>query len=201
MPINRTASDKTIRTFSQVTDSKPPVHPRRSPCAVLPSCDTQRMSVASAPWSARSRGTFAATGGWRLGPEYAKSDKNIPRPVDQISAGQAAHMIPRDRPGGGNVLLFDDQGPSGITPVPLDIFKGSRVIEIDPVTRQIVWQYVASDSGQPAYAMHTFYGGNAERLPNGNTLINAGFRGRVFQMTRAMAGLSGECCLQLIGRS
>lgn len=120
---------------------------------------------------------------WRLGPDYAENGSKIPRPVDQISAGQAACMIPEGRPGAGNMLLFDDQGPSGISPVALDIFGGSRVIEIDPVSKEIVWQYSAESSGRPAYAMHAFYGGNAERLPNGCTLINAAFFGHVLQVT------------------
>ena len=124
---------------------------------------------------------------WKIGPDYAGrgagGGASADRPVDQISAGQAAYMIPKGMPGGGNILLFDDQGPSGITPVALDIFRGSRVIEIDPVSRSIVWQYSAEDSGQPAYAMHAFYGGNAQRLPNGNTMINTAFHGRVIQVT------------------
>src|SRR5690625_6094907 len=41
------------------------------------------------------------------------------------------------------ILLFDNQGNAGIPPVKSDFFSSSRVLEINPTTKQIVWQYNA----------------------------------------------------------
>lgn len=56
---------------------------------------------------------------------------------------------------------------------------GSRIFEIDPATKEIVWEFV----GLPP---HTFYSGHisgCQRLWNGNTLICEGVGGRVFEVT------------------
>ena len=56
------------------------------------------------------------------------------------------------------------------------------MLEIDPVTQHIVWQYTAEDSGQPPWTFFSSFVSNAQRLPNGNTLIT-GMHGRIFQVT------------------
>lgn len=69
----------------------------------------------------------------------------------------------------GHILLFDN----GVNR------KYSRVVELDPLTDAIVWQYVAEKK-------RSFYSdtrGSAQRLPNGNTLICESNRGRAFQVT------------------
>lgn len=129
---------------------------------------------------------------WRLGPYFdappgAEHQRintfRVPRPLDQISGQHNPHMIAEGLPGAGNVLLFDNQGGAGYPPAPLGIYAGSRVLEIDPSTREIVWQYSAEDSGQPSWAFHSSFVSNAQRLPNHNTLITEGMRGRIFQVT------------------
>jgi outer membrane protein assembly factor BamB len=74
----------------------------------------------------------------------------------------------------GNLLLFDN-GPHRLDhPTPF-----SRVIEIEPATKQIVWKYQEkreSDFFSPRIS-------NAQRLPNGNTLICEGVFGRLFEVT------------------
>ena len=79
----------------------------------------------------------------------------------------------------GNILLFDN-GPfradTGVQPF-------SRVLEIDPHTKDIVWKY--QDGISPG-SQHFFFSSrisNAQRLPNGNTLINDGLYGRFFEVT------------------
>jgi hypothetical protein len=55
----------------------------------------------------------------------------------------------------------------------------SRVLEIDPTAQGIVWKY---QDGVP----HMFFSSrisNAQRLPNGNTLVNEGLYGRFFEVT------------------
>jgi hypothetical protein len=69
----------------------------------------------------------------------------------------------------GNVLLFDNGLGRG----------WSRVVELDPLTREIVWSYRAP---QP----RSFYSaseGSSQRLPNGNTLIADSDAGEAFEVT------------------
>ena len=63
------------------------------------------------------------------------------------------------------------------------MFPGSRVLEIDPISREIVWQYDASCSGRPFWTFYSSFISSARRLPNGNTLICEGMNGRLFQVT------------------
>jgi hypothetical protein len=85
-------------------------------------------------------------------------------------AGQhAPHILPN-----GNVLLFDN-GPHRLD----HSFPFSRVLEINPATKEIVWKYQevrVSDFFSPRIS-------NAQRLPNGNTFINEGWFGRFFEVT------------------
>jgi hypothetical protein len=69
----------------------------------------------------------------------------------------------------GNILIFDN----GVAR------KYSRVIELDPVIGTIVWEYLAD----PPEAFYTYGKGSAQRLPNENTLICEGDRGRAFEIT------------------
>ncbi len=69
----------------------------------------------------------------------------------------------------GNVLVFDNGVRRGY----------SKVLELNPVTREIEWEYVAD----PPESFYTEQKGSAQRLPNGNTLICEGDRGRAFEVT------------------
>jgi hypothetical protein len=71
---------------------------------------------------------------------------------------------------GGNILIFDNGTQRG----------ASRVIEFSPVTETIEWQY----AGAPPASFFTATRGSAQRLPNGNTLICEGDRGRCFEVTK-----------------
>ena len=62
---------------------------------------------------------------------------------------------------------------------------GSRVLEINPVTKEIVWQYTGASSGNPGWSFRSTHISNARRLPNGNTFIDEGQIGRFFQVTPA----------------
>ena len=126
---------------------------------------------------------------WTLGPDYpaiprGAAGRRVPRPVDQISGQHDAQIIPAGLPGAGNLLVFDNQGEAGYPPVELPTTGGSRVLEIDPVSGQVVWQYTAEDSGQPSWAFRSTHISAARRLPNGNTFIDEGQSGRLFQVTR-----------------
>ncbi len=128
---------------------------------------------------------------WRIGPEYpAAYDHSLksftgkcPRPIDAISGQHDAHMVPAGLPGAGNVMLFDNQGAAGLPPIYLNMFPGSRVLEIDPITKEIVWQYDGSSNGRPFWTFFSSFISSARRLSNGNTLICEGMNGRFFQVT------------------
>jgi hypothetical protein len=70
----------------------------------------------------------------------------------------------------GRILVFDNGTRR----------KFSRVVEIDPRTGRIVWDY--HDLG--ATPFYSSWGGAAQRLFNGNTLITDSDDGRVFEVTR-----------------
>jgi hypothetical protein len=65
----------------------------------------------------------------------------------------------------------------------LNVFVGSRVLEIDPIKKEIVWQYIGEDSDRAVWTFHSSFISSARRLPNGNTLICEGMDGRLFQVT------------------
>lgn len=74
----------------------------------------------------------------------------------------------------GNILIFDNG-----TSRPDSVVPYSRVIEVDPATSAIVWSYQERrpiDFFSPLIS-------NAQRLPNGNTLICEGSFGRLFEVT------------------
>jgi hypothetical protein len=130
---------------------------------------------------------------WRLGPNFEAKPRpepgktgaapRTPRPVDQLSGQHDAQIIPEGLPGAGNLLVFDNQGEAGYPPVALGVNTGSRVLEIDPVSRQIVWSYSAETSGAAGWTFQSAFISNTRRLPNGDTFIDEGVNGRLFQVT------------------
>ena len=120
---------------------------------------------------------------WQIGPDYSASPEL--RAIRQVIGQHNAHIIPKGLPGAGNLLVFDNGGPSGYGPPSSTALNGtgiyaratSRVLEIDPVSLKLVWSYTSP----------TFFATNisgAQRLPNGNTLITEGPSGRVFEVTQ-----------------
>ncbi len=119
---------------------------------------------------------------WRLGPDFREPEQL--RKIGQMIGQHHAHLIPKGLPGAGHLLVFDNGGASGygfanpIAPNGVGAFvrTGSRVLEINPVTLDLVWSYTA-----PRFFSSNISG--AQRLPNGNTLITEGAGGRVFEVT------------------
>jgi hypothetical protein len=86
-----------------------------------------------------------------------------------VTSGQHhARFLP-----GGNVHIFDN----GLRREGL---VHSRVIEVEPATSKIVWEYQAN----PPFAFFSPHVSSADRLPNGNTLVCEGVSGRIFEVTR-----------------
>ena len=83
-----------------------------------------------------------------------------------IDGQHKPHMLPN-----GNILLFDNGTLRGF----------SRVIEVNPLTEHIVWEYRSQD---PTDFFSPYISGG-QRLPNGNTLICEGNKAHLFEVTQA----------------
>jgi hypothetical protein len=72
----------------------------------------------------------------------------------------------------GNFLIFDNgwQRPEG---------NRSRVVELDPKNKTIVWQYAP----RSANSFYSAFQGSAQRLPNGNTFVCSTNQGHLFEVT------------------
>ena len=71
----------------------------------------------------------------------------------------------------GNIMLLDNGWKKR---------NYSRIIELDPVTKEIEWEYKAD----PKENFFTFGRGSNQRLPNQNTLVTDTCSGRVFEITK-----------------
>ncbi|MBN1830620.1 MAG: aryl-sulfate sulfotransferase [Deltaproteobacteria bacterium] len=93
---------------------------------------------------------------------------------DQILFGpHNAQWIKEGLPGAGNILIYNN----GWARPPVNY---SSVIEMDPKTGEIVWEY-KSKSENSFYSHHI---SGAQRLPNGNTFICSGNHGHLFEVTK-----------------
>jgi hypothetical protein len=70
----------------------------------------------------------------------------------------------------GRILVFDN----GVQR------QRSRVVEMDPLTGEIVWEYAPP----PPEVFYSYTRGSAQRLGSGNTLICESDKGRAFEVTR-----------------
>jgi len=137
---------------------------------------------------------------WLVGPNYSPGHPE--HKLGQIIGQHMAHMIPRGLPGAGNILLFDNGGSAGFGALVPGSARGSypntlrdfsRVIEFDPITLDIVWEYrqqypTADLDGDGDIKGHerkffSYFISGAQRLENGNTLVCEGANGRVFEVT------------------
>ncbi len=137
---------------------------------------------------------------WRVGPDFS-NDTIEGQKIGQIIGPHNAHIIPDGLPGAGNILVFDNGGAAGYGNIPgqPNKFRNySRVIEFNPITKEIVWEYQNKKTNKIDLAFifnwkikhwgedhHFFspYVSSAQRLLNGNTLITEGFSRRVFEVT------------------
>lgn len=130
---------------------------------------------------------------WKIGPDYMHDPRL--KKLGQVIGQHALHMIPEGLPGAGNLLFFDNGGWAGYGDPNPGSFDGtkyarrdySRVVELNPVTLEVVWELTPAKLGyqQPTDSSKFYspYVSNAQRLPNGNTLVDEGSDGRVFEVT------------------
>jgi len=88
---------------------------------------------------------------------------------EELAHQHDPHFLPN-----GNILIFDN----GINR-PIEEVTFSRVIELNPESKEIEWEY-------EALPKHNFYSAacsGAQRLPNGNTLICETMNGIIFEIT------------------
>lgn len=101
---------------------------------------------------------------WRYG---AEEEEKLEMP---LSHQHAATWLDN-----GNILIFDNGCHRPRAPA------FSRVIEVNPESREIVWKYQAD----VILAFYSFMCSGASRLPNGNTFITEAATGRLFEVTEA----------------
>ncbi len=130
---------------------------------------------------------------WQVGPDFITTPEL--RKLGQIIGQHHPHIIPRGLPGEGNILVFDNGGQAGYGApnpgAPVGKYNArrdfSRILEFDPLTLEIVWQYTPVEAGfMPPANNDKFYSSlvsSAQRLPNGNTMITEGAYGRIFEIT------------------
>lgn len=70
----------------------------------------------------------------------------------------------------GHIMLFDNKGHQG----------RSKVVEIDPLTQQVVWTFADG----PSHALWSPTCGSCQELPSGNVMITESDRGRALEVTR-----------------
>lgn len=104
-------------------------------------------------------------------------------------------MIPKGLPGEGDLLVFDNGGeggygvPNPASPIGVNNAHRdySRVLQFNPVTLEITWQYTPLEAGSflftDASRFYSSYISSAQRLPNGNTLITEGSDGHLLEVT------------------
>jgi hypothetical protein len=101
-------------------------------------------------------------------------------------------LIPKDMPGAGNLMIFDNGTNLGTTPAATQYWgiAHSRVLEINPKDKKVAWMYEHKDKGwnfpgvEPKNKFFSGFVSGAQRLPNGNTLICDGGMARIFEVTK-----------------
>jgi len=83
-----------------------------------------------------------------------------------LSSQHMPTMLPN-----GHILVYDNGRE----------FERTRIIELEPVTEKIVWEY----QGDPPESFYSRTRGSNQRLPNGNTFIAESDSGRLFEVTPA----------------
>jgi len=118
---------------------------------------------------------------WKVGPDFSAGTPE--HNLGQFAGQHHAHIIPRRLPGEGNILVYDNGGQSGYggpNGYPRYSRGYSRVIEFNPVTLELLWEY-GPESGEEKFFSRGI--SSAQRLPNGNTMVTVGRESRIFEIT------------------
>jgi outer membrane protein assembly factor BamB len=93
-----------------------------------------------------------------------------------MSHSHEPEMIEKGLPGAGNIILFDNS----LFPKNREHTGQTFILELDPVTQEIVWTYETEGYANIKFFSKTM--GSQKRLPNGNTFIAEDNTGRLFQV-------------------
>lgn len=80
----------------------------------------------------------------------------------------------------GNILVYDNGGAGGY---PQEVRAHTRLIEVEPISGKIMWEYVHESLRYYHNKFSSWYWGSVQRLPNGNTLSLDSNKGRLFEIT------------------
>ena len=97
--------------------------------------------------------------------------------IARYGKGKIFHQHDVQELDNGNIMCFDNG-------VHRSNYYGppySRIVEIDPETDEIVWEY----KDDPPWAFYSATQSGNERLPNGNTFVCQTHLGRLFEVTHA----------------
>jgi hypothetical protein len=156
----------------------------------------QRFHPDNIIWDARNANFLAITDKktgkivWRIGPNW--NENGAAHKIGWMIGQHHLHMIPRGLPGEGNLFIFDNGGwgdyDIAIRPSRYIVRNRnrdySRIVEFNPITLEIVWEYNAEKAGfQDKQRFYSPYISSIQRLPNGNTLITEDSDGRIFEVT------------------
>ncbi len=111
---------------------------------------------------------------FRMTSTVAKIDRESGAVTWAWGPGETSHQHDARELANGNILVFDNGVHRPRAP------GFARVVEVDPDSDEIVWQYTA----RTILAFQSFMGGGAQRLANGNTFISEAATGRIFQVTK-----------------
>lgn len=106
-----------------------------------------------------------------IGVDRASGDVKLHIPPSVVSHQHAPVAL-----ADGRILVFDNGNFRTGSHVAF-----SRVLEVDPVTHEVVWAY----ADEMVNSFYSAFMGNAQRLPNGNTHITESATGRLFEVTPA----------------
>ena len=133
---------------------------------------------------------------WQVGPDFTKTPEL--RMFGTIVGPHHTHMIPKGLPGEGNIMVYDNGGwagygaPNQFSKTGLKVTRrdSSRVVEFDPTTLEIVWECTGEPTGSGGgfnFNGNYFFSpltSDAQRLPNGNTMICEGCSAIIREYTR-----------------
>ena len=94
---------------------------------------------------------------------------------DELVGPHHPNMLPD-----GNILVYDNGGLAGY---PRRTRAHTRLVELDPVSGEIVWTYRHDPRGMFHHKFFSSSWGSVQRLPNGNTFSLDANLGRLFEVT------------------
>ena len=139
--------------------------------AICPLANRTHWPYLNSVWICRDGNVLVSA---RYSSEAIKIDYKTGKVMARYGRGRISHQHDCRELDNGNILIFDNGMHR-----PGYQAAYSRVVELDPKTDEIVWEYKAN----PPSDFYSACCGGSERQPNGNTVIMETERGRMFEVT------------------